>query len=256
MSYIHAHDRYVIEFQKTGDSSKLILQYKNFLNKYATLLYHDLIDFRNHDIRCFLACYISDKEINQNLRRGKYHSSEAMASAYRALQYLRSKLRNHTYQEIEHELLIPFLRCAQIYEPKGKGFQSYLYKTYRYALKRHLDRIPVDMLDYHRWVYQNLWVEEEEKEEELPSELIIEMDQFFELSDPRWIHGKRAGEPFNHLKPHERYILVKYYYEGYTDKEIARMLPYHPKSIHRIRMRLIKYFKQLYEKGELKCLRL
>jgi RNA polymerase sigma factor (sigma-70 family) len=257
MNRIALKDQSVLEYQTTGDSTKLVNQYKNFLNKYCTLFYSNTIDFRNYDIRCFLACYIEDKKLSNSLRRGKYHSSKTVAAAYKVLHYLRLKLRNHTYQELEHELLIPFLQCAKSYQPQGIGFAKYLYNSYRYELKRHLDRnIKLDAMDRHEILYRDIWVEDEWEEEELPEHLTIEMDEHFELSDPNWIHGKKAGEPFSNLKPHERYILVKYYYEEYTDKEIARMLPYNPKSIHRIRMRLIKYFKELYDKGELKCIRL
>ena len=77
-----------------------------------------------------------------------------------------------------------------------------------------------------------------------------------ELSHPKWIHGDSSQFPFSDLKSHERYILAKYYYEGYTDKEIARMLPYHSKSIHRIRKRIQLQLQNMFNKGELKCLRM
>jgi hypothetical protein len=250
-------DQYILEYQQTGCAENLIEQYDNFLNKYYALLHHNTIDFSNYDIRCFLACYISEEDVSKDLRRGRYPSQETIKVAYKILQHLRHKLRNHTWREVKNELLIPFLFCARIYKSKGIGFDKYLYKAYKYNLKRHLDiNLKWDALDKHT-VYRDFAIEEDS----LPDEFKVEefefyLDEAFELTDPRWIHGSKSTGPFKDLKPHERYILVKYYYEDKTDKEIARMLPYNPKSIHRIRMRIKKKLIDSYSKGELKCLRL
>lgn len=248
-------DQSVLSYQETGDPEQLIAQYGNFINKYYFLIKNGNIDFSNYDIRCFLSCYVSDEGLSRSLRRGKYHSSETIASAYKVLRTLRHKLRNHNEKEMYHEILIPFLQLAQGYKQVGVGFDKYLYKAYKYELKRHLDNMKWDALDHGGLLYRDISVEEE-WEEEIPEELVFEMDEQFELSDPRWIHGHRSGEPFSDLKPHERYILVKYYYEEYTDREIARMLPFNPKSIQRIRKRLTTYLQNLYDEGELRCLRL
>lgn len=248
-------DQYVLLYQQTGNAEELIKQYENFLNKYMSMFQYNTIDFSNYDVRCFLACYISDESLSKSLRRAKYHSAEAMSTAQKVLRSLQHKLRNHNKKELFHEIVIPFLQLAKGYKQLGVGFDKYLYKAYKYELKRHLDNIKWDALDHGGLMYRDA-LHEEEWEEESQEELTFEMDEQFELSDPRWVHGKRSGEPFINLKPHERYILVKYYYEDYTDREIARMLPYNPKSIHRIRKRLEKHFMELYHKGELRCLRL
>lgn len=249
-------DHPVLEYQITDDPSKLIQQYQNFLNKFHRMICYNTIDFKNYNIRYFLSCYIYDKAIRKELLRGKYHTQRAKQEANKVLQMIRHKLRNHNDTEIYHELLLPFLYCAKRYKQMGVGFNRYIYKTYRFVLIRHLNSIKWDALDmepsYHTYIMQD--TQREEYQEKKPKDIIL--DERFELTDPRWIHGKQSEAPFSLLKPHERYILVKYYYEELTDREIARLLPYNPKSIHRIRMRLIKYLRGLYDKGELRCLRL
>lgn len=254
-------DQYVLEYQATGISEQLVEQYKNFLNKYQMMFVNENVDFTNYDVRSFLSCYVKDPEIRRNLRRGKFHSSETRSIAYKILQYIKWALRQHHPKEIEAELVIPFLRCAKAYKQQGKSFNRYLYRVYRYELKRHIDKMPIDMLDQEKITYIDVWhdnfdweVTEDVYDFERP--LHIEMDDTLELSHPDWIHGDKSTEPFRLLKPHERYILVKYYYENHTDKEIAKMLPYNPKSIHRMRKRLVDYLYESYSKGDLKWIRL
>ena len=248
-------DNFVFEYQNTGDSSKLVSQYKNFLNKYTSLLWNDAIDFSNYDVRCFLACFIDDKELRTNLRKGKFHSSETKKAAQQVLQGLRFKIRNHSFNELRSELIIPFLSCASMYKSQGRSFQKYLYVAYKYELKRHLDSIKLDMMDRQGVMYIDI-ADETEWKDDVPEELVIHFDKGLELNDPGWIHGDKANEPFSSLKPHERYIMAKYYFERYTDKEIAKMLPYNPKSIHRIRMRIKRKLQDMYHRGEIKWIRL
>jgi DNA-directed RNA polymerase specialized sigma24 family protein len=258
--YTITHDEQVLNYQETGNSEKLVEQFHNFLNKYLYMLTSDNVDYSNYDLRCFLATFVQNKEVRKSLRRGKFHSKESVAVARKTLDYLRFKLRNHNQDELYAELVIPLLHCAQRYQPIGRSFEKYLYRAYKFYLKRHLDTIQLDAMDTYGTLYYGQFEEEIELLDELQEEQMFvlnpELDEGMELTDPRWISGKDCSEAFTPLKAHERYILAKYYYEKNTDKEIARMLPYNPKSIHRIRMRLREHFMDLYNQGELKWIRL
>jgi DNA-directed RNA polymerase specialized sigma subunit len=247
----------VLEYQQTGDSSNLVKQYENFLNKYVSMIWYDTIDYTNNDIRYFLACYTEDTDISKSLCRKKYQSKEARTYAYKTLQAIRFKLRKHAWEEIFNEVMIPFLQCAKVYKQMGSNFGRYLIKVYKFKLQKHLSLLKNDMIDRQNVRFKDFWMDEQEWEEtESSLQYTIEMSLGRELSHPNWIHGEQSTGPFEELKPHERFILAKYYYEEHTDKEISRMLPYNPKSIHRIRMRLLKQFHEMYTKGEIKCLRI
>ncbi|MCU5224113.1 MULTISPECIES: sigma-70 family RNA polymerase sigma factor [Bacillus cereus group] len=266
MSTITSKDTQVLLYQQTGISEPLVKEYENFLNKYYTLLTKDAINFRNYDIRCFLSCFINNKGVVKNLKKGKFHSQESIKQAYKALNYLKWIFRNHTKDELKSELLIPFLLCARHYKQQGSSFKKYIYVSYKFMLKRYIDSMNQDLLDHSDMLYKSNHTDEydadtvEEALDKLESKnlsiLEIEMPTGLELSHPKWIHGDSSQFPFSDLKSHERYILAKYYYEGYTDKEIARMLPYHSKSIHRIRKRIQLQLQNMFNKGELKCLRM
>lgn len=254
-------DELVLLYQRTGDSEGLIEQFHNFLNKYFTMLSSDAVNFQDYDTRYFVTCFMQRKDLIVNLRKGKYHTQEALKTAGKVLDYLKFKLRNHNGYELYAELVIPFLQCASAYKQKGRTFEKYIYKVYKYYLKRHLDAtLKLDAIDQYGVVYYGQFADEidlgEEIQEEQSFELKLDLEEGMELTDPRWITGKDCSDTFTSLKPHERYILAKYYYEDHTDKEISRMLPYNPKSIHRIRMRLKKHFMELYNQGDLKWIRL
>jgi RNA polymerase sigma factor (sigma-70 family) len=233
----------------------LLNKYDNFIQKYMNLFTIEVIDFNNYSIRSFLALHIADKSVRKKLRRGKLNP-EIKEQAVKVMKYLAFKLRHHSRTELYHELAIPFIYCVRSYKDIGVGFKRYLYKTFKFALKKHLDKIKLDGIDTHKVLYIDGLTEEQWSEEEEEYELVENIDGKLELNNPEWIHGDLSSPPFDTLKPHERYILAKYYYEEYKDREIARMLPYHPKAIHRIRMRMKKHFQELYDKGEMKWLRL
>lgn len=233
--------------------------YDKFIKKYMDLLWLEVIDYNNYAIRSFLALHVADKKISKKLRRGKLQQQEVTDAARKVLQYLRFKLRNHDKQELYNELLIPFIQCIRSYRDIGVGFERYAYKTYKFSLKKHLDNIKLDGIDTQFVLYidgltEEQWMEMEEEEKLVEEHFTHEPP--LELDNPQWIHGTLSSAPFSEMKPHERYVLSKYYYEQYTDKEIARMIPYHPKAIHRIRMRMKKQLESKYENGELKWIRI
>lgn len=233
----------------------LLNKYDNFIQKYINLFTVEYIDYGNYSIRSFLALHIADKKIGKKLRRGKI-DLVVKEEASKVVKYLAFKLRNHSRMELYHELAIAFIQCVRNYTDIGVGFKRYLYKTYKYVLKKHLDNLKLDGMDTHKILYIDGLSEEQWAEEEEEAELVEEIEKALELNDPRWIHGNLSSPPFDTLKSYERYILAKYYYEEYMDREIARMLPFHPKAIHRIRMRMKKHFQGMYDRGEMKWIRL
>lgn len=249
-------DKPIFFYQISGDAEKLIKKFKPFIQKYVDMILYETIDFRNYELRYFLSCFIRNKKIRSNLRGSyKYHSKETIKMAYNVLRVIRMKFRFYTENEIFNELLIPFLECAQEYKLVGSNFDNYVYKSYKYRLLRHINNMQFDALDFQAKMSADDVLFEEEWYEEQEDDFFLILEEELELNDPGWIHGKKSEEPFSSMEPHERYILVQYYLNGKTDKEIARMLPYHPKSISRIRNRLINQLNDLFTKGEIKCLR-
>lgn len=243
----------VKDYQEGHDGEELLSKFNNFLNKYHQLLYHGVIDFNNYDIRSFLSCYLKDKEERSSLLKGKYHSTQDVTNGYKISKYLQQAFKNYSAAEVFHELVIPFLECAKRYKDMNKGFASYLYNSYRYELVRHINSI---LFQRFNEIYPlNHDVNFEIILEEDMDRLQIDMDDDLVLNHPEWLSGKTAEPPFQQLTRQDRLILIKYYMEDYTDKEIGRLVGRHRKSINRTRLRVVEQLKKEIMKGEIKWIR-
>jgi RNA polymerase sigma factor (sigma-70 family) len=256
------HDKLVKIYQETGQCSELIEAYQHFIGKYHKMFTTGQIDFSNYDIRRFLACYISNKEIVRNLCRGKYHSKEAIQRAYRVLNRISKVFEGYEKEEVYNELVIVFLECARSYQDVGKGFHRYLYKCYRYRLKKYIDAKAFDYVDDEIGEYKDMYhaddlipYEESLEAQHLDKPLNIEIDEKMDLNNILWLNGIVCGDLFKELSYAERYVLVKAYQDGLDDKEIAKLTGFHPRSIYRIRKRLTDHFRELRAKGEIKWMR-
>lgn len=241
-------------FQTTNNSDELLDKYKNFLNKYHQILCYGTIDFNNYDIRTFLCCYIKDKDDRSSMLRGKYHSTEDISNGYEVVKYIQQAFKGYESIEIYHELIIPFLECARRYKAMNKSFNSYLYKTYRYELMRHINSILFQR-------FNKLQPSSNETEVEVVliedmQELKLELDEDISLNHPDWLNGAKADKPFNQFTREERLILTKYYLENYTDKDIGRLVGRNRKSINRSRLRVVRKIKGDIQRGEIKWIRL
>jgi DNA-directed RNA polymerase specialized sigma24 family protein len=253
-------DNEVLYYQQTNDASTLVDKYHNFLKKYHQLLTTGYINFHSYDLRFFLSTFIRDPLLRKEIRRGKFHSKRCKQEAKRVVQWIQQAFEGMSSEEIWHELIEVFLKSAKKYQPKGTTFTKYLYSSYRHDLRRHIFRLleqhhPYQTIRYFDPMYHNNKMDEEKLIQRILAPFHAEMEDDFALSHPLWIKGDYAVEPFKSLSKEERLILAKYYYEKRTDKEIGRLLGRHPKSIQRIRSRLIKKLTQMAKRGEIKWIR-
>jgi DNA-binding CsgD family transcriptional regulator len=254
-------DKEVIQYQQTGDATQLLKKYDNFIKKYYQLITTGDINFQNYDIRMFLSYFLPDPELRKELRKGKYHSRKCKKEAKNAAEQIKHAFSELSKEEILHELIVLFLKCAQKYQKKGTTFSKYLYNAYRHELKRKVLELwkqnkPNRTIYYFDSVYKNQKQESEDQLiQKIEAPFRIELDEDLVLNHPLWLKGYYANDPFKQFTREERLILAKYYYEEYTDKEIGRLLGRNPKSIHRIRKRLITKLENMARRGEIKWIR-
>lgn len=237
--------------RKDLNNGELIKKYHNFLNKYYVMFAEGVINFENYDLRYFLSCYLKDKEDRRSLRKGKYHSKEDIANAYHVLKYLKKAFIGFNNKEIYHELLIPFLKCVNDYQEKNSHFKNYLYKTYKYNLMRHLNTL---LFKRHGYIESEKFFVSFPKDEEEKENTLV-MDPGLELHHPLWLKGETARDPFNKFTREERLILIKYYLESKTDKEIGRLIGKSRKYINRKRNKIVNDIKEKLDRKEIKWAR-
>lgn len=255
-------DYLVQAYQQTGECSELLSNYHNFIGKYYNMFKTGQIDFKNYDIRRFLACFIPEKDMVQNLCRGKFHSRETIYKAQQVLRNISIAFDDYDPQEIYNELVIIFLECAKDYKEIGAGFSHYIYHVYRYRLKKYIDIKMYDCHDANTGEYRDIYCTIDDRQLDSILELKyydnplnLEVDEHTDLNNLLWLNGVSCGELFKDLTYNERYILVKAYEDGMDDKEIARLNGFHHRSIYRIRKRIIEHFREKRIRGEIKCIR-
>ncbi|CDQ41759.1 sigma-70 family RNA polymerase sigma factor [Virgibacillus salexigens] len=240
----------VKSYQEEKESEALVKQFSNFINKYYKLFTFENIDFSNYDIRYFLSCYLADNVDRKSLRRGKYHSKQDISNAYSVLKYLKQAFKSLDHEDIYHEVLIPFLECANRYKDMNKSFSAYIYEAYKYELIRHIKE-----LMRHQHTSQVMLPNCNESDDELSDNLHIELEEDLILNHPFWLNGINAQYPFSELTREGRLILTKYYLERNTDKQIGRLIGKNRRSVNRSRLRIVRQIQDKISQGEVKWAR-
>lgn len=242
MSCVNDTEACIALYQKYKQSQPLINCFELMFKKYTILFKDKIIDFHDYNQRFFISFYLKEKKDRSNFRKGSYHAKELVRKAYRVLDLIRPAFEG--VANIYGELIIPFLQCAEHYKIKS-SFQNYIYIAYKYYLKRHIDQLIKSYLSFHTrnlpMAQENIIKLEESLKIYPQSTLQLDLDNDLALTHPDWINGKLAQYPFNQLNSLERRILVETYTntEAKTDRDIAIIVGYHPKSISRIRKKVI-----------------
>lgn len=212
-------------------------QYHHFLMKYINAFDESFIDFKSYDLRYFISMYEPDKVMRGRIRKALYHKNEVKHHMYNLLFKSKTVFQTFSRTEIEHEVMIVFLECWNQHNPDIAPFEKFLYKVFRYKMKRHIDRLrSMSAIVDERAAKEEI----EELSEEDVLQTNFHQEEDLELHNQKWLKGEICSEPFKKLNYHERFILQKYYIEKIRDKEISQEIPFHPKSIARMRLRAVR----------------
>ena len=136
------------------------------------------------------------------------------------------------------------LILAKRYKVMGKSFCGYVYNSYCYEVARHIKSYLADMINIH---YKNLCYDDTLNGVEVP----FELDDFLyedALGNPdhTWVSGVNCSDLFKDLTPLERKIIIKYYLENYTDKQIAKEFSVHMNTINQRRKAATRHIAEKY----------
>ena len=215
-----------------------------FIGKYYLLLRYGKVNFKDRDTRRFIMLFIDDPEIRKKLIPF-YQYKEVKSHAIKKVELLVKQLEFIPDEDLIQDLRVLFLTQVKKYNSKRKGkvrFTGYLYNSYRYVVKNHVERIlkPKDPLTHKR---QNVIHFQDDRFEDENSEIEIN-DRIFNddiriLEDDElgnnWVRGITCGEEFRKLNPFQRLILKLHYEDGYSDGEIGEKLGLHINTIFRQR---------------------
>lgn len=257
------HDFWVKHYQQTGECEKLIKQYEPFLNSYMNLFKNGIVDNKNKSINKLIQRFIIENKKKLDI---KYDKGKAIQSILKI-----KKIIN--LSEIYNYLIITLLILAKRYENEKHNFTYYLYASFSYELYRQIEYFHTETSMSVQSYYDPYCEGINEPTTSIEEEIVLYLDDEFQLMHPDWLSGKIATEPFKSMTKDERYVLVKYYeprsyrkiqytcrsmsnrkidtlYKLVSDTEIGQLLGKHRKSINRIRTKAINRLKKDWDKGE------
>jgi hypothetical protein len=245
---------------KKGDSAaqtRLLYEFRNFLSKYTTLLYHAKYDYRNYDMRKFIALYIADKPVGRRLSRGKATPIDMrhINKCLHDLQFM--VVRYGDEEDVQQTIEMTFFQCLNKYErtrSKAKPdewvpFSGYLYSYFYYLLKKNVDAF---LIDQNARTTFPLISDDDMASDDQDGEIIAGYSAPPDLSaeemlgpeeiDEYWVMGDSAMPPFDLLSVQDRQLIKWRFVDGRRSSEIAQRITEHPNTVRerfsRIRTRV------------------
>jgi len=226
----------------------------SYIGKYYTLLRYGRIDFDNRDIRRFVSLYMEDENMRKQMIPF-YQYAPVKREAIRLMTDLAEQLKIMSDEDLLQDLRMLLLQQAKRYKKQGKKktFTGYLYNSFRYELKRHLDRLLKDPLS-SRKERKKGYADDRSADEDS----IIQLDDTIFIKRPiiemneelgyGWIQGILCSPLFEDLSVAQRLILKLHYLERMTDGEIAERMGIHINTVFRQRKKAIQLLEQKMRK--------
>lgn len=268
------------EIREWNEIEELVLQYQDYLlakdksnlknptdvllerfsplfKKYLTLVKYNQIDFNDMEQKSFISLFVDDRVLRRMLNR------KVTPPSYKSEIYQKSNFIKETYginneEDILYDLYICFLNVARRYKQIGKNFCAYLYNVYKHEVARFIKAYIKNPLSipYKNFQYEDFINGSED------TFLIEEQENsYYEsitgLPDMSWLLGDTCSTEFLFLTPLQRKIMVKYYLEDWSDRQIAESMGVQTSSINGKRREALNMLCEYYniEPSSLKRMR-
>ena len=268
------------EIREWNEIEELVLQYQDYLlakdksnlknptdvllerfsplfKKYLTLVKYNQIDFNDMEQKSFISLFVDDRVLRRMLNR------KVTPPSYKSEIYQKSNFIKETYginneEDILYDLYICFLNVARRYKQIGKNFCAYLYNVYKHEVARFIKAYIKNPLSipYKNFQYEDFINGSED------AFLIEEQENsYYEsitgLPDMSWLLGDTCSTEFLFLTPLQRKIMVKYYLEDWSDRQIAESMGVQTSSINGKRREALNMLCEYYniEPSSLKRMR-
>lgn len=205
-------------------AEELLNRFAPLFKKYMLLIKHNQIDFQDIEQKSFVSLFMDDIMLRRVLNR------KVTPPSYRSEIYLKSNFIKETYgsnseQDIVNDLYICFLKIAKRYKQVGKNFCAYLYNVFKHEVARMIKSNIKNPLSIP---YKNFQYEDYVNGSEDNYQIDVYEDVYYEsstgLPDMSWVLGDTCGFEFIYLTPLQRKILIRYYLEDWSDRQIAESL--------------------------------
>ena len=230
----------------TNPAYELLERFSPLFKKYLTLIKYNQIDFNDMEQKSFISLFMDDKILRRVLNR------KSTPSSYKSDIYQKSNFIKETYgvnneEDIMYDLYICFLNVARRYKQIGKNFCAYLYNVYKHEVARFIKSyiknplsIPYKNFQYEDFINgsEDSFMTEEQE------------NSYYEsitgLPDLSWILGDTCSTEFLYLTALQRKIIVKYYLEDWSDRQIAESMGIQTSSVNSKRREALNLLCEYY----------
>ena len=211
---------------------ELLERFSPLFKKYLALIKHNQIDFNDMEQKSFVSLFIDDRILRRVLNR-KVTPNSYKPDIYQKSNFIKETYGTNYEEDIMYDLYICFLNVARRYKQIGKNFCAYLYNVYKHEVARFIKAYIKNPLSipYKNFQYEDFINGSEDT-------LIIEEQNssYYEsltgLPDTSWILGETCSNEFLLLSPLQRKIIIKYYLEDWSDRQIAESMGIQTSSIN------------------------
>ncbi len=226
------YQSYLQDKNKVNPTLELLERFSPLFKKYLTLIKYNQIDFNDMEQKSFISLFIDDRMLRRVLNR------KVTPPSYKSEIYQKSNFIKETYgvnneEDIMYDLYICFLNVAKRYKQIGKNFCAYLYNVYKHEVARFIKTYIKNPLSIP---YKNFQYEDFINGSEDAFMMEEQESSYYEsitgLPDMSWVLGDTCSMEFLFLTPLQRKIMIKYYLEDWSDRQIAESLGVQTSSIN------------------------
>lgn len=237
----HRHLKYseldeLVKRYQSGDNEaaeKIIQAFSGYLIRYLQLIKRGNVDTNNAGHRQFIALFVRSKYDRIKIIHGLANSSTRKLIYDTALM-ISNQFKPYDNEDIMAELTVELLAMAKNYQnDRGHFFHTYVSKVFPFRIFKRLSVWINDITNMIARNYERPDIETFE-DEDFSDELIEDLEREDPLLlipdtsegtlDENWINGQTCSDRFSKLTPLERRLILLYYQDGYTNKEISEKL--------------------------------
>lgn len=199
----------------------LIERFYPLFKKYLIMIKGGSINFQDRETRKFIKCFMIEPVLKSMLANNTV-TQVARNAIYQRFNFVRESYGALPEDEILHDLKYLLMIMLDRYQIMGRSFCAYVKGSYCYEVFRHIKRFIKDPTNIH---YKNIEYEDYMIDKEAIDYLAAPESHFFEnsemLPDISWVIGQTCSDEFSGLTNLQRRILIKFYLEKISDKNIA-----------------------------------
>jgi DNA-directed RNA polymerase specialized sigma24 family protein len=236
-----------IDNSKCKDAvSELLNRFTPLFKKYILLIKHNQLDFNDMEQKSFASLFIEDTILRRMLNR-KVTPVQYKSDIYQRSNFIKETYGTNSEEDILYDLYICFLNVAKRYKQVGKNFCAYLHNVYKYEVARFIKAYIKNPLSVP---YKNFQYEDYINGQEDITFIEEQENSYYEsitgLPDISWILGETCANEFYCLTSLQRKIIVKYYLEDWSDRQIAESLGVQTSSINGKRREAVNTLCKIY----------